>query len=127
MEFSQQINPEWFDPKRIDPEMQELNRQLEQQSRDNPARWEMALEVERGRTPGNGILQPSAIADGVTAENFHIDGPGGKLLIRKLTATSGTAPAAFICITTAAACAWDRPTARTACSAISCSTPMSWC
>jgi len=93
MEFSQQINPEWFDPKRIDPEMQELNRQLEQQSRDNPARWEMALEVERGRTPGNGILQPSSIAEGVSAENFLIDGPGGKLLIRKLSAKSGTTPA----------------------------------
>lgn len=92
MEFSQQINPEWFDPKRIDFEMQELNRQLEQQSRDNPARWEMALEVERSRAPGNGILQPLPIVDGVAAEDFHIDGPGGKLLIRKLTAKSGTAP-----------------------------------
>ncbi len=75
------IDPDWFDPSRVDPETIELNEQLERLSANLPNPIEVGVEALReARLKGRGLFGPIIHSD--NGVNRIIPGPAGALGVR---------------------------------------------
>jgi acetyl esterase/lipase len=81
-----------FAPAAIDEETLALNNKLREIERDSPARWEVALEVERRMEgAGGGGLLPATQRNPAATERL-IRGAGGELALRQILPSEGRQP-----------------------------------
>ena len=90
------FRPELFHDSAIENEMRTLTASVNQKLRDAPARWEMSLEVERSLPPGNGTFSLARSDLPLNAEDFHINGPGGQIRIRRIVPSTGAPTVVYL-------------------------------